>query len=137
MTMQYAGLSLPESAVKYPRSMHRSYSGPSTSAGAYEDGRLTVGRGCSAVGVVDMDPMLRIPHPGLRTDNATRLVPPDPGRTSPPPVVPATARCVRQQSADGRTDGSVHDDGRSLDVGVVEQVRLLPLAWQEERRDER
>src|SRR3954452_5221804 len=75
MTMQYAGLSLPESAVKYPRSTHRSYSGPSTSAGAYEDGRLTVGRGCSAVGVVDMDPMLRIPHPAPRTDNGTRLVP--------------------------------------------------------------
>src|SRR3954452_517100 len=68
MTMQYAGLSLPESAVKYPRSIHRSYSGPSTSAGAYEDGRLTVGRGCSAVGVVDMDPMLRMRTSPPRTD---------------------------------------------------------------------
>ncbi len=35
MTIVYGGFSLFSSASKYPRSTQRSYSGPSTSAGAY------------------------------------------------------------------------------------------------------
>ena len=47
MTMANGGRSEAGSAVKYPRSTHRSYSAPSTSAGAYWDGRPVLARGPS------------------------------------------------------------------------------------------
>ncbi len=46
MTIVYGGFSLFASASKYPRSTQRSYSGPSTSAGAYWVGSSVVGAVC-------------------------------------------------------------------------------------------